>query len=129
MVGFIRNIFKSRKSEEVVEQPREAREKTPKKAQAYFLDEDNARTFGNIDYMRTAKKVRRTFPKTAGSPEEMEIIVEVASIKGNDRSKQQAAGTSTNAQTTAVETDEATARRRADKSMDVFRNMARDIKK
>jgi len=36
---------------------------------AYFLDADSAKTFGNIDYMRQAKTVERTFPKVEGMNE------------------------------------------------------------
>ena len=37
------------------------------KGEEYFLDEDDSKSFGNIDYMRTGKVTRRTFPKTASN--------------------------------------------------------------
>ena len=36
------------------------------KESAYFLDQDSAKTFGDIDYMRTPKAVRKTFPTVNG---------------------------------------------------------------
>jgi hypothetical protein len=33
----------------------------------FFLDPDDAMTMGDINYMRTSKRTRRTFPKTASN--------------------------------------------------------------
>lgn len=35
-------------------------------SESYFLEPDDAKTMGDIDYMRTPKKVKRTFAKTKG---------------------------------------------------------------
>jgi hypothetical protein len=48
---------------------------------AYFLSADESKTYGNIDYMRTVKTVRRTFVKTVGNPGGGEVISQVSSSK------------------------------------------------
>ena len=35
-------------------------------SESYFLEPDDSKTMGDIDYMRTSKKVKRTFPNTKG---------------------------------------------------------------
>ncbi len=47
----------------------------------FFLDPDEAQTFGDIDYMRKSKKVRRTFPKTLKNPDGFAIERSVSSGK------------------------------------------------
>ncbi|HEY9646395.1 MAG TPA: hypothetical protein V6C88_08510, partial [Chroococcidiopsis sp.] len=94
-------------------------------------------TFGNIDYMRTPKAIRRTFPKTAGG-EEYAVVKQVSATDGgiiSERSGETAvkpetssAAKSTSASTPAP-TPAPTVRASTDTSMDMFRNMARDIKK
>ena len=50
------------------------------KGKEYFLDEDDSKSFGNIDYMRTSKVTRRTFPKTA-SNKVGEVIKQVSATE------------------------------------------------
>lgn len=50
----------------------------------FFLDPDDAQTMGDINYMRMAKKVRRTFPKTLKNPDGFAIEKSVASEKNNN---------------------------------------------
>ena len=50
------------------------------KGEEYFLDEDDSKSFGNIDYMRTSKVTRRTFPKTA-SNQVGEIVKQVSATE------------------------------------------------
>ncbi|MGG6297483.1 hypothetical protein ACQ4M4_24065 [Leptolyngbya sp. AN02str] len=111
------------------------------KVRAYFLDADDAKTYGNIDYMRTAKAVRRTFPKTIGNGGEFEQTVQVSSmgvVKPGTPSMNGSAPSaptfinSTTSQPSAPATqsqDQTAERRRTDTSMDMFRNMAKDIRK
>ncbi|MBD2464579.1 hypothetical protein H6G89_26585 [Oscillatoria sp. FACHB-1407] len=119
------------------------------KPQAYFLDADDAKTLGNIEYMRTAKMIKHTFPKTASSKSGFESVVQVSSM-GMTSGELQAAIETAEAITQAMETNGAAIngftsngaapkaesngaaeRRRSDSdsSMDMFRNMARDIRK
>ncbi len=48
---------------------------------AYFLSSDDSKTYGDIDYMRTAKTVRRTFVKTIGNPDGGESISTLSSVQ------------------------------------------------
>jgi len=57
-MGFLQRLFGLK------EQDNAAQAQQPK--EAYFLDADSAKTFGNIDYMRQPKAVERTFPKVEG---------------------------------------------------------------
>lgn len=50
----------------------------------FFLSPDDAQTLGDINYMRTAKRVRKTFPKTLKNKDGFETITEVSSVE--DRS-------------------------------------------
>ncbi len=50
----------------------------------FFLSPDDAQTMGDISYMRKAKRVRRTFPKTLKNPDGFAIETEVSSTE--DRS-------------------------------------------
>lgn len=51
----------------------------------FFLSPDDAMTMGDIDYMRKAKRTRRTFPKTLKNPNGFDLENEVSSTE--DRSK------------------------------------------
>ncbi|MFQ3628814.1 MAG: hypothetical protein SNJ81_14710, partial [Cyanobacteriota bacterium] len=44
-----------------------------KKQGAYFLDADEAKTMGNIEYMRSKKVIKHRFPKTAGNGGELRL--------------------------------------------------------
>lgn len=50
----------------------------------FFLSPDDAMTMGDIEYMRKPKRVRRTFPKTAGNKGGFAIETEVSA--NEDRS-------------------------------------------
>jgi hypothetical protein len=95
---------------------------------AYFLDADEAKTMGNIEYMRSKKVIKHKFPKTAGNDGEFEVEYEVSSSdmkSGNGLS----ASTKSTAAPSATPSKKTTERRTTDSSMDMFRNMARDIRK
>ena len=123
----------------------------------FFLDPDDAQTLGDIDYMRKAKRTRRTFPKTLANKDGFAIENEVSSVE--DRSKffkgnnsgisntvfnptpssqsqpgitggsavSQTNGNGMSANTKSFQTSEK--RRPQDNSMDMFRNMAKNIRK
>ena len=46
----------------------------------FFLSPDDAMTMGDIDYMRTSKRTKRTFPKTLRNKEGFAIENEVSSL-------------------------------------------------
>jgi hypothetical protein len=121
-MGLFDGLFGKKQSESVdTEQPKSA----------FFLDADDAKTFGNIDYMRTAKTVKKTFPGTAGREgfEIVEIISNQVKMEEGQTApapKVESVESTNGAEQTASASTE---RRQADTGMDMFRNMARDIKK
>ncbi|AFY64704.1 hypothetical protein [Geitlerinema sp. PCC 7407] len=143
MTGFIRGIFGSKAKDQAAAAPEpQAEQAAPaqpanEKASAYFLEADAAKTYGDIDYMRTAKRVKKTFPKGKLNSEfENKLPDEISSMEMTRRAQQAAAAAAAaptptpESQTPKIETSSETgARRRVDTSMDMFRNMARDIKR
>ncbi|NBD15809.1 MAG: hypothetical protein GVY04_06575 [Cyanobacteria bacterium] len=138
MVGFIKKIFggKSDDNNENKEKPKREKQKT------FFLDPDDAKTYGDIDYMRQSRTVKRSFPKSVGNPEGGEQVEEVSSLEKKSLSKQknpqtQSEKSSQSSEQTTQEGQMYSAkddpkiqeRRQSDSSLDMFRNMARDIKK
>lgn len=98
---------------------------------AYFLNPDEAKTFGDIDYMRTSKTTRRTFPKTLDNKEGGELIQEVSSEKAqkknsNETIKPKSALNSASESNSSFTPQQ---NRNTDTSMDMFRNMAKKVKK
>jgi len=137
MTGFVKRLFGSKPKDVSVSSPEATSQSS---SNSYFLDEDSAKSMGNVEYMRTAKTVRHTFPKTAGSPKEMEQITLVSSMSAAELSKYEAEAAAAKAaeakakaalptQTSPTSSGEAAERRRSDSSMDMFRNMAKDIRK
>lgn len=131
MTGFIRGLF-SRNNK----QPRAP--KPPKQTGAFFLSEDDAKTFGDIDYMRSTKVVKRTFARKKGQTEEMESVRQISAMdkreldeRGLTSQNGSAPQTSSFTPETKKEEESSFQRRTAktDTSMDMFRNMAKDIKK
>ncbi len=116
--------------------------------QAFYLNDDDAKSFGNIEYMRSSKTVRRTFAKKKGQAEHMESVRQISSTaaknldtNSNSSGPSQAAATFSSYSTPASTADAGsssatsastpqTARRKPKSSdMDMFRNMAKDIRK
>lgn len=123
----------------------------------FFLDPDDAQTMGDINYMRMAKKVRRTFPKTLKNPDGFAIEKSVASERNNDFSgvnsfqpksisnnNQPQSSFKTPASKPISESAPASKpiveftpppkstseqKRKGDDGMDMFRNMAKNIRK
>ena len=138
----------------------------------FFLSPDDSQTMGDIDYMRKAKRTRRTFPKTLKNPNGSAFENQVSSIKdnsgmfkGNNRSNNNqniaentvfnptpssqsqpgATGGSAVTQTKQTQPQPTTQqftpspkpapsstpqeRRKSDDGMDMFRNMAKNIRR
>ncbi len=110
--------------------------------QAYYLNDDDAKSFGDIDYMRSSKMVRRTFAKKKGQ-EHLERVRQVSALKSDavdpnaglfSPLTQAAVRNNDNAGSAAgfnSSVPKSARPRRTAKSgdMDVFRNMAKDIRK
>ena len=127
----------------------------------FFLSPDDAQTLGDIDYMRKAKRTRRTFPKTLKNKDGFAIENEVSSVedrsnffKGNGNGNNDSvsntvfnptpssqsqpsitggsAVTQTNGNGASPKFESSQTpqkRRQQDNSMDMFRNMAKSIRK
>ena len=55
--------------------------KAKKAEDAFFLDPDASTSMGDVNFMRRSNTIRRTFPGTADSPGQKEMIQEVASME------------------------------------------------
>jgi hypothetical protein len=112
-----------------VDEPDTTVNKSEKK-EAFFLSPDEAQTLGDVEYMRKKVTIKRTFPKMKDSQGAV-VINEVSAteqkiMKGNETIVSESANNTTTPQ---VETSNSNPRRRLDSSMDMFRNMAKEIKK
>ncbi len=99
-----------------------------KKEDSYFLDPDSAKTVGDINYMRKSATVRRTFPKTKDGGG-AEITIEVSAMEKREIAEGMAKETP---QTPTPTFEPKAPERRSAKdssSMDMFRKMAKDIRK
>ncbi|AFY59980.1 hypothetical protein [Synechococcus sp. PCC 6312] len=103
--------------------------KPEKPNQEFFLDPDEAKTFGNIDYMRTAKAVRKTFPATGGAKEGAEVIEVVSSLEKVDIEAKNRAAIEPTLEDVNQPAPEVSERRQRDNNLDIFRNMAKDLRK
>jgi hypothetical protein len=62
------------------------------KAEAFYLDSDASSSYGNVDYMREAKTIRRTFPGTADNPGNKELVTKVDAMDVTVGSRSQGLG-------------------------------------
>lgn len=147
MTGFIRGLFRSKPKAEPAEPAADASQpQNPAKPGAYYLPPDEAKTYGNLDYMRSAKSIRRSFSKKKVGEDNESIRVvsamEMQQLRENGavpvqpqpqviaKLKNDSGNGSTNGSAPKQpESNASSDRRRGDDSMDVFRNMARDLKK
>lgn len=127
MTGFINRLF--RRGSQPAPSPTQAAQ--PQKGGAFFLDPDDAKTYGDIEYMRTARKVRKTF--MGGK---MEVIEEISATEkrildqqGGERQSQSTVETSSASASAAPRATPQVERRRASSDLDMFRNMAKDLGK
>ncbi len=109
--------------------------------QSFYLNDDDAKTFGNIEYMRSNKVVRRTFAKKKGQAEHLESVRQISalgakSVDGNGGfSASSSADTFSAPSTPTASTSQSSSapksarRKPASGDMDMFRNMAKDMRK
>ncbi|MFQ3584013.1 MAG: hypothetical protein SNJ85_03640 [Cyanobacteriota bacterium] len=102
------------------------------KDNTFFLDPDEAKTLGNIDYMRTPKTVKHTF-LDFGATEKIEVVEQVSSlgkVKLSSEETQTPKATSEQGSAPTSSTSGQTSpRRQAGSDMDIFRNMARSLRR
>ena len=97
----------------------------------FFLSPDDAQTLGNINFMRKSVKVRHTFPKNLTNPNGLETVKEVSSLDEKSvnplqESRQESSFTSSTFQETASTEVKSVP---SSNNMNMFRNMARSIRK
>lgn len=137
MTGFIRGLFNRNKSNDG--EPAASSKKVEK---SFFLEPDDAKTFGDIDYMRTPKTIKRTFPKTLSNQSEAARIEQVSAMQSIREGKTPQGSVpdymaKTPSSTTPKPTPESpkfeptvtNQRRTTDTNLDMFRDMARDMKR
>ena len=146
MLGFIGKVFSSKPQAEVTEaKPAEQQVKAPAPAkqkrvkapatgtQAYFLESDDAMTFGDLAYMRSVKSIRRTFAKQKVGKNNASVrslsSMAMEKLKAEGLAIAQSSFTSSTAAAQSESAAPVSDRRRADSSMDAFRKMAREIRK
>lgn len=139
MTGFIRGLFGGKaknpgESDRPVRQQRAAQQPTIKQVGgAYFLNEDDAKSYGNIEYMRSSKTVRRTYAKKRGETGEKESIRQISALEAKRLQDQgvsvQKIASSEVSSPPAAKRDANADRRKVDTNLDMFRKMAKDIKK
>lgn len=139
MTGFIRGLFggKSKnpgESDRPVRQQSAAQQPTIKQVGgAYFLNEDDAKSYGNIEYMRSTKTVRRTFAKKLGETEEKESIRQISAMEARRLEEKgmavQKVAQSETSFKPAAKQNTSSDRSKVDTNLDMFRKMAKDIKK
>jgi hypothetical protein len=101
------------------------------KSEAFFLPPDEAQTLGDSQFMRKSVKVRRTFPKTASNAKGGEQIKEISSLeqKNNNSNGKVESASNFNSTIEPSVQKEVQERRANDSNMDMFLNMARNLKK
>lgn len=139
MTGFIRGLFGGKaknpgEADRPVRQKPVAQQPTIKQVGgAYFLSEDDAKSYGNIEYMRSSKTVRRTFAKKRGETGEKESIRQISALEAKRLQEQGLSVEKLSASEVtvqpAVKKDASAERRKVDTNLDMFRKMAKDIKK
>ncbi|MEA5535117.1 hypothetical protein [Crocosphaera sp. XPORK-15E] len=126
MAGFF-GLFSGRKAK-YVDEP-DTNNAQAENKEAFFLSDDDAKTLGNVEFMRKPNTIKRTFPKRPGG-KGGEIIQEVSSMDKKTSGDDGVVMNSNDATSSTQPTEAAKAeRRQGDDSMDMFRKMARDVKK
>jgi len=135
VTGFIKKLFRS-KSQDAETSIDSIKPAQIERGNTYYLNADDAKTFGNLDYMRSSKTVRHTMPKGKVGEDNAYVRVisasEATSLTGSIPQAPltpKGANQSVNPSTSQSVSPDASTRRRPDSSLDMFRNMARDIKK
>lgn len=95
---------------------------------SFFLDQDSAKTFGDIDYMRTPKAVRKTFP-TVNGVKGADIVSAFTATEKVDNSETKNETIKPAETVVQSKFEPKKLDTRVDSSMDIFLNMAKDIKK
>ncbi len=118
MAGFLSSLF--------------GRGSEPKSSEAFFLSEDDAKTFGDIDYMRSSKVVKRTFARKKGQLEELESVRQISAMdkrEVNEERRTKPKSTVTSSSNTSSTQSTFQQNSSSSNDMDMFRSMAKNIRK
>jgi hypothetical protein len=129
MTGFLNRFFgrKAEGSGSKGQSDPKPEPKPKKEKGAFFLDPDQAKTLGNIDYMRTPVTVKKTFMQ--GAAEIVEQVSAIEKVTLSDSTKSAPAESAQSTPDQAAPIPPITERRRSGSDLDAFRKMARDIKR
>jgi len=127
MVGIFKRFFGSRGQADSKPSSGTAAQPAKKKDNTFFLDPDEAKTLGNIEYMRTPRIVKHTF-QDFGSTEKVEVVEQVSSLSKVKLAVEQAKAPEQSS-STSNSSSGAGSRRQGGSDMDMFRNMARSLKR
>lgn len=132
MVGIFRRFFGSRGKADSTPAPEPVSKAAKSRDSSFFLDPDEAKTFGNIDYMRTPKTVKHTF-LDFGATEKVEVVEQISSLGKvkliTEETKTSEATSEQGSSSSSSSSSGASPRRQAGSDMDTFRNMARNLKR
>ncbi|NJL02855.1 MAG: hypothetical protein HC838_11905 [Spirulinaceae cyanobacterium RM2_2_10] len=131
MTGFIRGLFGGNKNNGKTNDPNR---KPKERSQAFFLEPDDAKTLGDVNFMRKPFEIERSFPKVRDQPgfsiTKTVTATDEVVVDGNNQPSPNSANNA--ATPTPPPTTPNTPRRSSsssDSSMDMFRKMAKDMKR
>ncbi|MFQ3584228.1 MAG: hypothetical protein SNJ85_04735 [Cyanobacteriota bacterium] len=132
MVGIFRRLLGSRGKGDSIPTAESVSKPAKSKDNTFFLDPDEAKTLGNIDYMRTPKTVKHTF-LDFGATEKVEVVEQISSLGKvkltTEEPKTAEATSEQGSDPTSSTSSQANPRRQAGSDMDTFRNMARNLRR
>ncbi|MDX2273727.1 MAG: hypothetical protein NW237_17495 [Cyanobacteriota bacterium] len=130
MVGILRRLFNRPQKEQKAEPMADPQPKTKDPKAAFFLAPDEAKSLGNIDYMRTPRLIKRTFV-SLGTKEEFEVVQQVSALEAIVLSEESAPATPEGSPVVSQTNSPSVSpqRRSTSSDLDKFRTMARDLKK
>jgi hypothetical protein len=133
MAGFLSGLFGNSQPAEPETNNGSASNGAVGNPEEFFLDSDEAKSMGNIDYMRTVKTIKRTYAKYKSVDQGgMTTIKQVsASEEAIAPAEKVVQKTSTFSESTSSfsASNGSTSRANTDTNMDMFRNMAKQVKK
>lgn len=103
---------------------KKSQDATSKTGSGFYLDGDDAKSLGDTQRFVNMEPVKKSFPKTASGE-----TVQVSTPKATTETMKGSSTTVSNALTGSSLSPEVLERRRGDSSLDMYRNLARDIKK
>ncbi|MBR8830072.1 MAG: hypothetical protein N5P05_003269 [Chroococcopsis gigantea SAG 12.99] len=99
----------------------------PQNKEAYYLQPDDAKTYGNIDFMRKPNTIKRSFPNTIKG-KGAKLIKSVSSMEVMKVNNNELIAPKSVAKDSSTASNNSS-KRRASSDMDNFLKMAREIKK